>query len=515
MITGHLGVDSEQEERVPQRALLITAAVAVAMAATAATAPAAWADLPSAPAGGNASGAERNDFNGDGVADVATAAPQGTVSGRTGAGYIAVSYGIKSAGLDAAARKVYHQDSPGIPGGAEEGDNFGTALTTGDLDGDGYTDLVAGSPYEDAGTLQEAGSLTVLWGGPGGLSGATVVKGTEYGQYLGEALTAGDFDGDGRPDLATGTTVTYGPIGRTTGPARTETMDVEVGGSPDVLWNRPALAAGDVNGDGISDLLAVVSHGSGELPYHGPRLVQYLEGSRSGLTAARTLKDATTGEHLDGGRAVAVGDLDRDGHAEVVLGRADDEDMRGTDDVNSLGGAVEIVPGSASGPDTRAARPFLHQGTAGVPGTPEKTDEFGGSLSLGDVNGDGRPDLAVGAAGEAVGTAADAGSVTVLLGTASGLTGAGARSFTQSTASVPGRAEARDAFGAAVRLADTNGDGRADLFVGGPGENTRAGGVWVLPAGASQVTGTGSVSFGPGSLGAVAAQAYLGAAFDD
>ncbi len=334
------------------------------------------------------------------------------------------------------------------------------------------------------------------------------------GEQLGRALTSGDFDGDGHLDLATGTSVSYGPFGRSTGPARTEAMDVRVDGAEEEFWNTPALAAGDVNGDGISDVVVVVSHGEGELPYHGPRLVEYFAGSRDGLTAAQVLKDAKTGQNLDGGRDVAVGDLDRDGHADIVLGRSGEEDMDGTEEVTALGGAVEIVRGTASGPDTTTPRTLFHQDSANVPGTAEYGDDFGAAVSLGDVNGDGRLDLAIGAPGEDVGTLAGAGSVTVLPGGATGLTATGAKSFTQDTTSVPGTAEQADAFGGAVHLADTTGDGRTELFAGAPRENSSAGGVWALRGASTQVTATGSASFGPSALGMASSQGNLGASFN-
>ncbi|WP_320782004.1 FG-GAP-like repeat-containing protein [Streptomyces sp. CRN 30] len=498
-----------------QRALRLTVAAAVALAATSAAVPAVQAAgaTPRAAAAGPGTG----DFNGDGVTDVAVAAPGDAVNGRTGAGYVAVTYGIAgTAPSEAAARKVYHQNSPGVPGSAEQDDAFGSSLTSADLDGDGYTDLVVGSAGEDTDAIDDAGSLTVMWGGANGLSGGTVLKGDRAAQRLGEALATGDFDGDGRPDVAAGTSVSYGPFDRVAGADRTEALELEVGGPEDVLWNRPVLAAGDVDGDGSDDLVAVVSHGSGELPYHGPRLVQYLAGGSGGLSPARTLTDGPTGRTLDGGVAVAVGDLDGDGRADVVLGRTGDGDMTGTEDVEPLGGAVEILRGTAAGPDTTTSRTLLHQGTAGIQGSTEYGDDFGAALSLGDVNGDGHLDLAVGAPGEDVGDAVDAGSVTVLLGTASGPTGTGAKTFTQDTASVPGAAEASDRFGGAVRIGDVDGDGRGDLFAGAPGENDRSGGVWVLPAGTGgQVTAAGSVTFGSGSLGTVAAEAHLGSGFDD
>jgi hypothetical protein len=118
-----------------------------------------------------------------------------------------------------------------------------------------------------------------------------------------------------------------------------------------------------------------------------------------------------------------------------------------------------------------------------------------------DVNGDGYADVAVGTLHEDIGSADIAGSVTVLRGTSAGLTGTGAQSFTQNTAGVPGTAETADRFGAAVRLSDLNGDGKADLSIGADGENHPAGAVYHLRGSASGVTTSKAISFGPGSVG--------------
>jgi hypothetical protein len=501
----------EQEVRVPKRALRTTVAVAVAMTATSALAATAVQAAPMSPVANAAP--DKVDFNGDGITDVAVAAPGATVSGEGQAGYVAVAYG-SAAGVKTLYKKVFHQNCTGIPGSAEQDDRFGSTVASGDVDGDGYTDLVVGSQGESVGSLHGAGSLTVLWGGANGLSGGTVIKGTASYQHIGAAAAVDDFNGDGHLDMATGTTVSYGPMSRTGGWTRTDEMTVEVGGPAEELWGRPEFATGDVNGDGISDLVALISHGSGELPYHGPRLVQYLQGTSAGLSEARTLKDPS-GKTLDGGRSVAVGDIDRDGYADIVLGRTSEYDMRGTEDVNDVGGGIEVVAGTATGPDTTSPRTLIHQDTPGIPGSAEEMDGFGDSVSLGDTNGDGYLDLAIGAGREDVGSAKDAGSVTVLKGSAAGLTVTGARSFTQNTSGVPGSAETGDAFGRAVKLADVSGDGKTELFAGAPYENGAAGGVWAFPSTASGVTATGAYSFGAGTLGQIAANAVLGWSFND
>jgi hypothetical protein len=133
------------------------------------------------------------------------------------------------------------------------------------------------------------------------------------------------------------------------------------------------------------------------------------------------------------------------------------------------------------------------QATSGVPGTAKAGDAFGAGVSLGDVNGDGFADLAVGSPGES----SAAGAVTVLYGSANGLTTASAASLTQSTSGVPGSSESGDRFGARVVLSDTTKDGKADLAAAGTGENAGDGAIWWLKS----ATASGAKSFGPSTVG--------------
>ena len=130
---------------------------AVAGFATALAA-AALVAAPIAPASAASLGVS-SDFNGDGFRDQVIGAPNATVAGDKAAGYIAVVYGSAS-GLATGDRQIIHQDSPGVPGGTEAGDQFGYASAAGDYNGDGYADLVVGAPGENLGSFTDAGIST-------------------------------------------------------------------------------------------------------------------------------------------------------------------------------------------------------------------------------------------------------------------------------------------------------------------------------------------------------------------
>ena len=143
-------------------------------------------------------------FDGDAYDDLAIGAPGADDSGETDSGAVHIIYG-SSTGLTTSGDQVFHQDTTGIDGVAEDYDGVGDVLTTGDFDCDGYADVVFGVPNEGVGSNAGAGAIQVLYGSGSGVStvddiyhqGASGVDGVaEAGDHFGGAVAAGNFNGD-------------------------------------------------------------------------------------------------------------------------------------------------------------------------------------------------------------------------------------------------------------------------------------------------------------------------------
>jgi hypothetical protein len=389
------------------------------------------------------SGVAPSDFNGDGYSDLAIGSPYEDVGSISDAGGVDVLHG-SALGLQASspAAQFWTQDDPGLGGQAEQGDRFGHALAGGDFDGDGYADLAIGAPSEDVGAALDAGAVTVLYGSEGGLQSFSPddQEWTQNSAGVGDVSESGDLFGH-------------------------------------------SLAGGDFNADGFADL-AVGIPGEDVVGAQGAGAVATLYGSPEGLQAVLP-NDQVWGQNSPGvqdvaetddqfGHALATGDFDADGYADLAVG-VPYEDVGTTTD----GGIVHLLYGSAAG--LQANEPADQrwiQGRGGVDDTVERRDHFGFSVSSGDFNGDGYSDLVAGVPGENVlgedgDVVANAGAANILHGSAVGLqTAAPADQFWhQDVPGVIGLAESPDQFGYSVASEDLDGDGYHDLAVGVRGED--------------------------------------------
>ncbi|MGW7521608.1 hypothetical protein ACWGJ2_39190 [Streptomyces sp. NPDC054796] len=443
------------------------------------------------------------DINGDNFADLVTGAPGGTVSGQARAGYVAVTYGGED-GIDPDRRTVVSRSTSGVPGSAVAKQGFGATFSKGDLDGDGFGDVVIGSQDEGA-------SSVILWGSASGLTGGTAVDG------FGQAPQTGDFDGDGKTDLALfGDPGSYGddppaqpanlwkgPVSRAGVPAakvdfldesewngydddapgaECATNDSCIDGPDSVSGPTVGQATGDVNGDGRDDIVTHRYEGDGVWG-NGVLL-----GGAKGFT-----KSSVPGY----GGAIGVGDVDGDGYDDVVVGD------------NDATSKVTISFGSASGPSTTRTQSF-DQSLPGFYGAQEDGDRVGSCVAVADVTGDGRAEVALGVSGEDFGGLTDAGGFALLHGTESGVTGTGSQVMHQDTEGVPGVAEDNDAFGAACELLDINGDGHRDLTVSSTAENASAGAVWALRGTADGLTAKSAAALDPDDVGGAVTKALFG-----
>ena len=239
----------------------------------------------------------------------------------------------------------------------------------------------------------------------------------------------------------------------------------------------------DFDGDGVDDVAGqaytVKYQWTPEHPGSGVVAVRY-----SSLPYTDHFTDDADGCGF--GVALASGNFNGDRYDDLVIAACEPDTRAGS----VRAGGVWILPGSAQGL-ALAAAVHIDQSTAGVPGASWADDYFGGALATGDLTGDGRDELAVGAPWKKVSGRAEAGSVFVLLGSAAGLSGSGSFVLHQDQAAVPGGAEAQDQFGYALAIGKVDKDRYADLVIGAVGENSR------------DYPGNGSVTLVRGAAGGV------------
>jgi len=427
----------------------------------------ALADADGSAAGGAASlagwsVAGAGDVDGDGLHDVLIGAP--------GANQAHLAYGSTSGGLSLA--EVL------LTGAA--GDGAGTDVDgAGDLDGDGYADLIIGAPYE-ASAGEDAGAAYLLMGADaaaGSLVGGRVLLGEDQFHYAGIAVSgAGDIDGDGVDDVLVGADgedsgesnagTVYAVTGLATKP--TSLADVSWRISGDRINGSAGSSvdsAGDTDGDGINDIII----GSP----NDPRLEDFGGAAflvRGPVIGDMSLADADAtllGEGYINYAGVAVagaGDLDGDGLDDLAVG-AD-----GAGETGFFTGAVYLVGGGVSGEVS------LADADATLRGEDAANNAGAAVAGAGDTNADGLGDLIVGAYKHNAST----GAAYLILG---GPELAGELSLVDASARFLGEG-ANDRAGGAVDWAgDYNGDGADDLLIGADGYDSESGAAYLYLGG--------------------------------
>ncbi|MGY0018219.1 N-acetylmuramoyl-L-alanine amidase [Streptomyces sp. YJ-C3] len=416
---------------------------------------------------------------GDATADIVTGLPKGASGGQ-----VVVVPGTAS-GPSATGKKVVSQAGD-VPGAAESGDEFGASTATGDINGDGYTDLVVGQPGEDdTSGHADRGAATVVYG-PDFTSGFGINLDASYaltGARFGSAVAVGDFNADGTADVFAASTGLGGTWTARYGEGW-ET-DSTITGSEGNLAYADA-ASGDFDQDGYADVALNYRDAT------GIGRVTWYKGGSGGLRKAATLT-------VKGGRSIGAGDINGDGVDDIAIGQPYTAESGAT-----AGGQVTFVKGVAGTGLTATGAKSVSQSTSGVPGAAESGDAMGWSVAVGDYDLDGYADVLTGAPNEDItrtSNRSNAGTSLLLKGSSTGLTGTGAIAVSQDTEGIPGSTETNDNLGSAVALGDFSGYGRADLVIGTAGEDTGNGTLMYVPSNSSGPGLSSAKTFNNATLG--------------
>ncbi len=380
------------------------------------------------------------DVNGDGKVDIAVAAPDEDVGGNEDQGRAYVFSGTDGSllfALDTSNAQVYAY--------------FGSSLAVGDVNDDGRADIAVGAP-EDVGGNEDQGRAYVFSGADGSLLFTLDSPSPQAHAYFGGSLAMGDVNGDGKADIAVGA---YGEdVGGNEDQGRAYVFS-GADGSLLFTLDTPtpqahaafgfSVAMGDVNGDGKADI-AVGAYGEDVGGNVDQGRAYAFSGSDGSLLFTLNTPNPQANAYF--GLSVAVGDVDGDGKGEIVVG-APNEDVGG----NANQGRAYVFSCAGLSPALTLDTP-----------NPQADAWFGWSVALGDVDGDGKADIAVGAPDEDVGVNADQGRVYVFSGADGSLL------FTLDTRNP--QAEGR--FGETLAVGDFFGDGKAEIVVGAPYEDVGA-----------------------------------------
>ena len=324
----------------------------------------------------------------------------------------------------------------------QEGARFGYSLAAGDVNGDGQADIAVGAPRQNVGDNEWQGRVYVFSGADGSLLFTLDTPNPQYAEF-GISVAMGDVNGDGKADIAVGADRVDNARGRAyvfSGADGSLLFTLAPPNPQANSWFGQALAVGDVNGDSKADI-AVGAKQQSVGGYDTPGQAYVFSGADGSLLF--TLDTPNLQDANRFGASLAVGNVDGDGKGDIAVGAYQ-----------------EFVGG------TLAGRAYVFSGADGsllfTLDTPNpQYAVFGYSVAVGDVNADGKGDIAVGAINEDVGG--------YHVGRAHVFSGAdGSLLFTLDTPFNPQGNNNR--FGNSLAVGDVNGDGKADIAVGAPGE---------------------------------------------
>lgn len=491
--------------------------------------------------------AVRGDFNNDGYADIAMGVI-GEGDALTKPGAVQVIYGSAN-GLDPLA-------APGHPGnqlifqptpGPQHFAGFGLALAVGDFNGDGFGDLAVGANGENIGLDgNNEGSVTVFYGSATGLvpgsaqrlTEATPTKSNQFGFFV----AAGDFNGDGRDDLAVdalnkavngvagaGAVLLY--PGSSTGlvSANPAQLDADKPGTKGAATYYAQfgseLAVGDVNNDGRADL-AVAAPGDTVKGKIAAGAVHLFFGCSGGpnCTLLNTGTDQYITQETIGvqgsaeagdtfGLALAMANFGRGPGADLAVG------VPGEGVKTAAAAGVVQVFYSDGAQLTVEGNQFLNQGNGWIADTAEENDRFGSVLAAGNLGKSPEAELVIGVTFEDVGTVVDAGVVHVVYGSANGLSQSASQLLSQDAANIPGVVTAAYGFGKSLAVANFGYSAEGDLAIASRDTvngQPAAGAVTVLYGSPGRIAGAAHVQYwtqeSPGVLDIAEAGDLLGGA---